>query len=757
MSDIIYSWLSSAGLEEYYNSFVSHGITPERFINITIQDYAEIGITQLHHKQKLFRLITNIKREGQQANLDNISNNNNANNNNSGIGNNNSSAMDQNSSVISGNISSNFTDIESYHDTSGMDQNDNDSNVSFGMDQNYNNVDIIANPNGQPMQNGNALPLLVPHGQYIQNNNMNNNNNNNNNNLYGNQNNMNNINNNNNNRMSVGYNQQQIQQQQQQSTCPIRIVEGAPVDDPRGVPTISRTVLPQNELFIAQLRNRIRVVIRKRPMNSRELASGQRDVVTCDGWNQISVHEPKQKVDLTKYVDIHTFRFDQVFSEFSSNDEVYFYTAKPLVNAIFRRKHATCFAYGATGSGKTYTMMEKTSGIYVLAARDIFTFLALPQFASLGLFANVSFFEIYGGKLFDLLNNRQRLHAREDAKGVINIAGLEEKRILSVEELLQSIDYGLNSRSVGATGVNADSSRSHAILQIVLRDQTNNQFGKISFIDLAGSERAADTMNTDKQTHMEGAEINKSLLALKECIRALDKGQGHTPFRQSKLTMVLRDSFVGDARTVMIGNISPNDKSCENTLNSLRYADRVRELQARQTPNNRLLPVLKLNEVAADVVLGRDGSIPDQNNMIQNQYNNSNNSMNSNNMDYINNQNVMNNHNMNPIGMNQNMGNQDKNDMANNNMPMSNNQPGQDNLFALEGKMMENHRKQVEAMMLLVKQEVVLLHSVEQNEISMDNWISKLESILQKKEESIAQLRYSLNEFKQQLRHKGNM
>ena len=103
------------------------------------------------------------------------------------------------------------------------------------------------------------------------------------------------------------------------------------------------------------------------------------------------------------------------------------------------------------------------------------------------------------------------------------------------------------------------------------------QVGRLSFIDLAGSERGADTFDNDRQTRLEGAEINKSLLALKECIRALDGGAGHVPFRGSKLTEVLRDSFVGDqARTVMIANISPSSSSVEHSLNTLRYADRVK-------------------------------------------------------------------------------------------------------------------------------------------------------------------------------------
>ena len=114
----------------------------------------------------------------------------------------------------------------------------------------------------------------------------------------------------------------------------------------------------------------------------------------------------------------------------------------------------------------------------------------------------------------------------------------------------------MDLRTSGKTGANDQSSRSHAVLQMVLK-HNGNEYSKISFIDLAGSERGADTMNNDKKTSIDGAEINKSLLALKECIRALDLDKKHTPFRGSKLTQVLKDSFTGNSKTTMIANISP--------------------------------------------------------------------------------------------------------------------------------------------------------------------------------------------------------
>ena len=252
-----------------------------------------------------------------------------------------------------------------------------------------------------------------------------------------------------------------------------------------------------------------------------------------------------------------------------------------MISAAFKQTKITCFAYSQTGSGKTFTMMgnndKRIPGLYLLSAVDVFNFLNKKENSNLEIW--VSFYEIYCNKLFDLLNEKNILQAREDGKGNICIVGLVEKRINNLKELLALIDFGLSSRTTGITGANMDSSRSHAIMQIAIKKADGSLYSKISFIDLAGSERAVDTIDTNKQTKIDGAEINKSLLALKECIRALDQEKRHTPFRGSKLTLVLRDSFVGNCLTMMIANISPCLSCSEHTLNTLRYADRVKELR----------------------------------------------------------------------------------------------------------------------------------------------------------------------------------
>ncbi|KAK6153633.1 hypothetical protein DH2020_013272 [Rehmannia glutinosa] len=339
---------------------------------------------------------------------------------------------------------------------------------------------------------------------------------------------------------------------------------------------------------------KIKVVVRKRPLNKKELSKNDEDIIETYS-NSLTVHETKFKVDLTEYLEKHEFVFDAVLNEEVSNDEVYRETVEPIVPIIFQRTKATCFAYGQTGSGKTYTMKP----LPLKAVRDILR-LMHHTYRNQGFQLFVSFFEIYGGKLFDLLSDRKKLCMREDGKQQVCIVGLQEYRVVDVETVKELIEKGNGTRSTGTTGANEESSRSHAILQLTIKRSADGSeskparvVGKLSFIDLAGSERGADTTDNDKQTRMEGAEINKSLLALKECIRALDNDQGHIPFRGSKLTEVLRDSFVGNSRTVMISCISPNSGSCEHTLNTLRYADRVKSLSKGNSKKDVLSSNLK--------------------------------------------------------------------------------------------------------------------------------------------------------------------
>uniref|UniRef100_UPI0035900CAE kinesin-like protein KIF2A isoform X2 n=1 Tax=Myxine glutinosa TaxID=7769 RepID=UPI0035900CAE len=294
---------------------------------------------------------------------------------------------------------------------------------------------------------------------------------------------------------------------------------------------------------------RICVCLRKRPLNKKETGKKEIDVITVPSKDIFMVHEPKLKVDLTKYLENQTFRFDYAFDENATNEMVYRFTARPLVETIFEKGMATCFAYGQTGSGKTHTMggvfsgktQDCSNGVYALAARDVFQFLKQPRRRQLNLHVFATFFEIYSGKVFDLLNRKAKLRVLEDGRQQVQVVGLQEQQVSCVEEVLRLIEMGNECRTSGQTSANAQSSRSHAVFQIILR-KSGKLHGKFSLIDLAGNERGADTASSDRQTRLEGAEINKSLLALK------------------------------------IAMISPGMSSCEHTLNTLRYADRVKEL-----------------------------------------------------------------------------------------------------------------------------------------------------------------------------------
>ncbi|BFG05817.1 kinesin-like protein Klp59C [Drosophila madeirensis] len=339
-------------------------------------------------------------------------------------------------------------------------------------------------------------------------------------------------------------------------------------------------------------RHGIMVCVRKRPLSRKELAERELDVISMPRADMLVAHSPRRHVNLVRFLENHNFRFDCTFDEACSNATVYNYTARPLIRHIFDGGMATCFAYGQTGSGKTHTMggeftgkqQNVMDGIYAMAANDVFSTLEEPSNASLGLKVTCSFFEIYGSRIYDLLTpGKEQLRVLEDGHQQVQVVGLAERPARNTADVLALLELGNCFRTSGQTSANCKSSRSHAIFQIVLRSaETFRLHGKLSLIDLAGNERGADNSSADRRTRLEGAEINKSLLVLKECIRALGRQASHIPFRGCKLTQVLRDSFIGKkVKTCMIATISPGLRCVEHTLNTLRYADRVKELTAQ--------------------------------------------------------------------------------------------------------------------------------------------------------------------------------
>ena len=238
----------------------------------------------------------------------------------------------------------------------------------------------------------------------------------------------------------------------------------------------------------------------------------------------------------------------------------------------------TCFDYGQTGSCKTYTM----KGIETLAIDALY-----ENGSKMGNKFNfyISFFEIYDGRLYDLLNNKNKLQVLDDKKGKVQIYGLINQIAETPEMMHRIIDAANAIRTTHNTVTNETSSRSHAICNIVVKlKNSDEEYGKLSLVDLAGPERAQETQCNNRQRRAEDMEIIKSLLALKECIRALNEKKNnpdtHVPFRASKLTHVLRDSFVSrsdKSRIIMISCVNPSYTSAYHTLNTLRYSDRLKE------------------------------------------------------------------------------------------------------------------------------------------------------------------------------------
>ncbi|XP_025407254.1 kinesin-like protein KIF19 [Sipha flava] len=276
------------------------------------------------------------------------------------------------------------------------------------------------------------------------------------------------------------------------------------------------------------------------------------------------------------------YEFDAVFGEDSTQDEVYEKTTKSLVKDILVGFNATVFAYGATGSGKTHTMVGHggETGIMVRAISDLFDIVSKNAYRYT---VKMSYLEIYNENIRDLLNPTSGfLELREDTSRNRNIqvAGLSEVVVVSIEEVMGLLHQGNRQRTVEPTGVNKTSSRSHALLSVTVckasRTATAVRQGRLFMIDLAGSERASHTKNRGKRLK-EGAHINRSLLALGNCINALSGGTNprFVNYRDSKLTRLLRESLSGNCRTVMIAHVSSAASHKDETRNTLIYAARA--------------------------------------------------------------------------------------------------------------------------------------------------------------------------------------
>lgn len=360
----------------------------------------------------------------------------------------------------------------------------------------------------------------------------------------------------------------------------------------------------------------VKVVVRVRPTNDREKRENCRNVVqVVDG--HMLIFDPKEdepcfgpqrvrnrNINKRAKKDLK-FVFDHVFDENSTQLDIFESTTKIVLDGVMNGFNCTVFAYGATGAGKTHTMLgsQDDPGVMYRTMKELFKRMDdakdEKEFA-----VAFSYLEVYNEQIRDLLANAGPLAVREDgSKGVV-VQGLTLHKPKSAEHILEALDCGNRNRTQHPTDMNATSSRSHAVFQIYLRQQDktaslnpNVCIAKMSLIDLAGSERASAT-NAKGARFREGANINRSLLALGNVINALADPKSkktHIPYRDSKLTRILKDSLGGNCRTVMIANISPSSVSYDDTHNTLKYANRAKEIKSS----------LKSNVVSLDSHIGQ--------------------------------------------------------------------------------------------------------------------------------------------------------
>ncbi|XP_076293820.1 osmotic avoidance abnormal protein 3 isoform X2 [Lasioglossum baleicum] len=328
----------------------------------------------------------------------------------------------------------------------------------------------------------------------------------------------------------------------------------------------------------------VKVAVRCRPMNARELQQGCRSVVTTDPITKCCTLESGGSGKV--------YQFDAAFAPEASTESVYENVGSVIVEAVLDGYNGTVFAYGQTGCGKSHTMR----GFIDRALDHIFEATSTAS-KDMRYLALLSYLEIYNEKLRDLLQdgNSDLLMLKEDPnRGTYVAGGLREVTVKDAQECARLVEQGDRRRALAATKMNAASSRSHAVLTLSLetlainednQSENNVKRGRLHLVDLAGSERQTRTGATGDRLK-EAASINLSLSALGNVISALAAGHGrHVPYRDSKLTRLLRDSLGGNARTLMIACVSPSDADAEETLSTLRYAARARCIKNKPVIN----------------------------------------------------------------------------------------------------------------------------------------------------------------------------
>ncbi|XP_053539644.1 kinesin-like protein KIF1A isoform X9 [Ictalurus punctatus] len=369
----------------------------------------------------------------------------------------------------------------------------------------------------------------------------------------------------------------------------------------------------------------VKVAVRVRPFNSREMSKESKCIIQMSG-NTTTIINPKVPKE-TK-----SFNFDYSYwshtspedSNYASQQQVYRDIGEEMLLHAFEGYNVCIFAYGQTGAGKSYTMMGKQEtdqqGIIPLLCEDLFTKINDSNTDnSMSYSVEVSYMEIYCERVRDLLNpkNKGNLRVREHPLLGPYVEDLSKLAVMSYNDIQDLMDSGNKARTVAATNMNETSSRSHAVFNIIFTqrrhdaetDNTSEKVSKVSLVDLAGSERA-DSTGAKGTRLKEGANINKSLTTLGKVISALaevDSGsnknkkkkkvENFIPYRDSVLTWLLRENLGGNSRTAMVAALSPADINYDETLSTLRYADRAKQIRCNavinEDPNNRLVRELK--------------------------------------------------------------------------------------------------------------------------------------------------------------------
>ncbi|PAV79903.1 hypothetical protein WR25_24154 [Diploscapter pachys] len=362
----------------------------------------------------------------------------------------------------------------------------------------------------------------------------------------------------------------------------------------------------------------VKVAVRVRPFNQREINNGSRCIIGMNGTTTTISGNGADKC--------HSFNFDHSYWSFTKDDS-HFITQKQVYNDLgvemlehsFEGYNVCIFAYGQTGGGKSYTMMgkpgdENEMGIIPRLCNDLFGRIAANTDKNVEYSVEVSYMEIYCERVKDLLNPNSggNLRVREHPLLGPYVDDLTKLAVCSYEDICNLMDEGNKARTVAATNMNSTSSRSHAVFTIVLTQKrfcpeanlTTEKVSKISLVDLAGSERATST-GAEGQRLKEGANINKSLTTLGLVISKLaeetgkkgKKSRGVVPYRDSVLTWLLRENLGGNSKTAMIAALSPADINYDETLSTLRYADRAKQIVCQavvnEDPNAKLIRELK--------------------------------------------------------------------------------------------------------------------------------------------------------------------